>query len=49
MNRQDVVRDAVKRKRMTIDWMVMDKCLNNIDRNQGNGKEKVKGREVEFM
>ena len=46
MNRQDVIRDAVKKKRMTIDWMVMDKGLNNIDRNQGNGKGKVRRQEV---
>jgi hypothetical protein len=29
---------------MIIDWMVQDKGLNNIDRNQGNGKER-KGKE----
>ena len=30
---------------MTLDWMVMDKGLNNIDRNQGNVKEKVRRQE----
>ena len=41
-----MIRDAVKKKRMTIDWMVTDKGLNNIDRNQGNGKEKVRRQEM---
>jgi hypothetical protein len=39
VNRQNVEGDAVKRKRMTLDWMDMGQGLNNIDRNQGNGKE----------
>jgi hypothetical protein len=40
------VKEIVKRKRIVLDWTVMDQVLNNIDRNQGNGKAEMRRQEV---